>query len=372
MRNCQNLKNLIIMIGLGSILIWITGCRAKTSEEMNTVILDVYSNTISELNTSDLIKDIRFIPLETTPDNLIGSISKIIKNKDRYYILDARIGKKILVFKTNGKYLFSFGKMGKGPEEFTKLVDISIDSKNDVIYLLDNGRKIIKTDLNGEFILEKNAPSEYNQIQNIVAHDGYLYGASGQHAGIEKMFQVIQFDELLNPVNYFLPYEYTFPGTLQFVNRLYEFNNTVNFVSVFENKIYSKSGDSFTERYSLDVGDKSLQLQDLTSDKFVMNTEGIYLFSYCIEGDNLIHLPVFLNGRPRLGLVDKNSNTYFTIDKLNANPYSLPPSSSFYDGWYIAAMNSIQFAQGYPDSEVKPKEEDNPVVIEYQLTFTGK
>jgi hypothetical protein len=371
MRNYQNLKSLISIIVLGFTLSWITGCRAKTVDETNTITLDIYSNSITELNTSDLIKDIRFIPLETTADNIIGGISKIIKNKDRYYILDASIGK-ILVFETNGKYLFSFGKIGKGPEEFTKLVAISIDSKNDVIYLLDNGRKIIKTDLNGKFILEKNAPSEYNRIQNIVAHDGFLYGASGQQEGIEKMFQIIQFDELLNPVNYFLPYEYSFPGILSFANRLYEFNNTVNFVNVFENKIYSKSGNSFSERYSLDVGGKSLQLQDMTPDKFVMNTDGIYLFSYCFEGDSLIHLPVFLNGRPRLGLIDKNSNTYYTIDKLNANPYPLPQSSLFYDGWYIAQMNSIQFAQKYPDSEVKPKEEDNPIVIEYQLTFRGK
>ena len=372
MSNYQRLTSLLVIIAIGFSITWIVGCRVKTIDETNTVILDVYSNTISEVNTSDLIKDIRFIPLETTPDNLIGSISKTIKNKDRYYILDARIAKKILVFDTKGKYLFSFGKIGKGPEEFTKLVDISIDSKNDVIYLLDNGRKIIKTDLNGEFILEKNAPSEYNQIQNIVAHDGFLYGASGQHFGIEKMFQVIQFDELLNPMNYFLPYEYTFPGTLQFANRLFEFNNTVNFVSVFENKIYSKSGNSFTERYSLDVGAKSLQLQDLTSEKFVMNTEGIYIFSYCIEGDNLIHLPIFINGRPRLGLIDKNSDTYFTIDKINMDTYYMPTPNSFYDGWYIAAMSSLQFEKEFPNSDIKPKEDDNPILIEYQISFRAK
>ena len=364
--------NLVFTLVIGLAVTWITACRTKPIHESNSITLDPFSNRIPEINSSQLIKSIRFIPLETTAENILGSISKLIKTKDRYYILDGKIGRKVYVFDIKGNYLFSFGESGRGPQEYINPTDITIDEKEGAIYLLDNGQKIIKTDLNGKFILEKQAPQEYNRIQNIVAHDGFVYATSGQQYGTEKQFQILQSDRQLNPIEYFLPYEYPFPATLHFANRLYVFNNNINFVSVFENKTYSKSANGFSERYIFDVGNKGLQLADLTPDKFVLNSEGIYLFSYCIEGDSLIHLPIFLNGRPRFGLIDKASNRYFTIDRIIDDTYSMPAPISFYEGWYIGTMSSLQFAREFPNSNINPKEDDNPVLIEYQLSFRAK
>lgn len=84
-----------------------------------------------------VIKKVRFIPLETKEDCLLGEIDKIISVKNRLYILDRGINKQIFVFNTEGKYLGSIGKYGKGPGEFISLSDFIIDDKKNQLLVLD-------------------------------------------------------------------------------------------------------------------------------------------------------------------------------------------------------------------------------------------
>lgn len=299
------LKDQVICIVLFTFIIGLQACTSEPVKKSEIITFEAFKNRIPALKSSDLVDDIEFIPLETTHENLIGRISKLIKEDDKYYILDSKSARKILVFDSAGQFLFSFGNVGKGQGEYSNLIDFTIDSERKTFYMLDSVNKIIKTGMNGDFILEKKVPGDYNRIQDIIAHKGIAYGASGQQPGIGKKYQIIQFDKDLNPVGYSLPYLFSFPGTLRYGNRFYRYNNKINFVSVFENKIYSESDGTFSERYVFNVENKGLDLKDLTSDRFLMNIKGVYLFSYCVEGDDMIFMPMFYDGRPRMGIVQK-------------------------------------------------------------------
>lgn len=343
-----------------------------SGQNSGTIVIQTFQNRLSILNTSQFVDSIHFIPLETTENNLIGTVTKIIKTDDKYYVLDNKMAKKIFVFDTKGKFLYSIGIYGKGPGEYSNLTDFTVDVKRNFVYLVDDRLKFIKMRLNGDFILEKKVPSDCKNYSDIIAYNGLIYASSGQQSGNEIKYNLIQFDEKLTPVNRFLSYEYSFPGTLSFNNRLYTFNGNINFVSAFENIIYCKSGDKFTERFKFDVDSKGLILKDLTSDKFVENKTGVYFFNSCVEGDDLIFLPIFYSGRPRFGFIQKKSNKYFMIDKINEDSFPLIPFITFYNGKYISTINSSSFKKRFPVSKIDPKITDNPIIIEYQISYKGQ
>lgn len=103
-----------------------------------------------------LIKSIKFIPLETKNDNLLGKVNKIFATNDIIYVLDMRYTKKIFAFNKEGKYLNSIGHRGKGPGEYLSINDFIVDEKRNTLQILDSElRKVLIYDaINGKFIKE--------------------------------------------------------------------------------------------------------------------------------------------------------------------------------------------------------------------------
>jgi hypothetical protein len=375
--NNEKLKRSFLSFITGStfvILIATLGCTTnpKPSQERN--IIQPFSNVISTLYTSQFIDDIKFIPLETTKDNLMGGPLKLLKTEDKYYILDVGNNKKFFVFDTTGKFLYSFGKYGRGPGEYSNPGSFTIDKERKCIYLIDESLKIIKMGMDGTLILEKKVPKDYRNFTNIVAQDGKIFVSSGQEGGNEKKYQVLEFDENLNPQNWYLPYEYDFPGLLRFGNRLYKYNNSIYFVNIFESSVYQKTGDHFSERFKLDVQGNELNLKDLTDIQFVENKTGVYLFQSILEGDDLIFLPIFSSGRPKVGFLHKPTNKYHQVDKIVEDSYPLLilMLSSFYDGKYISIVGCDHFKKIFPKSNLDPKITDNPIIVEYKLSYKDR
>jgi hypothetical protein len=361
-----------IIISVSVLLISICLNISISGQNSGPIVIHAFQNRLSILNTSQLVDNINFIPLETTENNLIGTISKLIKTDDKYYILDNKKAKKIFVFDTRGKFLYCIGTNGKGPGEYSNLTDFAVDVKRNFIYLVDNRIKLIKMGLNGDFILEKKVPDDCKNYSDIIAYNGLIYASPGQQSGNEKKYNLVQFDEELNPINRFLPYENSFPGTFPFNNRLYTFNNSIYFVSAFENIIYCKSADKFTERFIFDVDGKGLILKDLTVGKFIENKTGVYLFDSCVEGDDLIFVPIFYSGKPRFGFLQKKSNRFFIVDKINGDPVYLSPFISYHNGMFISEISSNLFKKYFPHSIINPELTDNPIIIEYQISYKGQ
>jgi hypothetical protein len=343
-----------------------------SAQNPKPIIIHPSQNRLPVLNSSQLIKNINFIPLETTSDNLIGSVSKIIRTADKFFVLDQYKAKKIFVFDLKGRFLDSIGNRGKGPGEYSNISDFTIDEQRQVIYLIDDGLKIIKLGINGDFIFEKKLDSVCRNISDIIASEGLIFASPGRRPGHDKKYDLIQFDENLNPVRWFLPYQYSFPGTNPFNNRLYKYNNSIYFVSAYDNKIYYLTANSISERFIFDTEGKELDLKDLTSEKYVENKTGVYLFHNCVEGDEIIFVPIFYQGWPRFGFIEKKTNKYFLVDKINKDPIPLFQFSSFYNGRFFTTLNSNVFLKTFPDSKIDIEITDNPVIIEYQISFRNK
>jgi|GEM_PF-6993734 len=100
------MKNSILFIILSFSLL---SCQHKGDSTKNSTIetIPVFSNYTAELPFSAFVDTIELIPLETTEDNLIGEITRVIFNNGKYYIrsTNGMQNPKLFVFNENGKYI---------------------------------------------------------------------------------------------------------------------------------------------------------------------------------------------------------------------------------------------------------------------------
>jgi len=101
---------------------------------------------------SEFSDSIEYIFLETTDACLIDAIDKIMIDDSLIFIFNK---KQLLIFNVSGKFERSIGKVGKGPGEYLEIIDFTINSRENKIYILDVGQqKVIRYSYDGEFELE--------------------------------------------------------------------------------------------------------------------------------------------------------------------------------------------------------------------------
>ena len=114
-----------------------SSCQSKREEPAAAVRVDLDQVPEGKL----VIKDLAYIPLETTGEVLLGRISKLLYRDGKFYVLDQKSGG-VFVFDEKGKHLTSILKKGEGPGEYIELMDMDVDKAGNV-YVFDNARRNI-------------------------------------------------------------------------------------------------------------------------------------------------------------------------------------------------------------------------------------
>lgn len=119
------------------------------------------------INLSEIASEILYVPLETTPESLVGGFSNEnhYENGLLYYFMG---DKSIKIFDKNGKYLKVLDRKGRGPQEYEYLGDFSIDYETGNL-LVQTSRKIVEYPSEGNFVRNIDMPSdslpEYNFLE---------------------------------------------------------------------------------------------------------------------------------------------------------------------------------------------------------------
>ena len=113
--------------------------------------IPIFSNYTKQLPFSAFVDNIELIPLETTEDNLIGEITRLIFNDGKYYIRSTHgmQNAKLFVFDENGKYLKRISKQGGGPGEYIEFKDFTMTSDNQVV--IADYKRLLYFDSEGKF-----------------------------------------------------------------------------------------------------------------------------------------------------------------------------------------------------------------------------
>ena len=125
----------------------------------NLAVIDVERGlkNLSHLKVSDLGKTIRYIPLETMEDALIGknTVVKVLKN---YIVVESKSspasnvdpGVCLLFSKKDGRFIAKIGHKGQDPEAYTNCFSWT-DEKEELLYFQRKPNQLIKYDMRGKF-----------------------------------------------------------------------------------------------------------------------------------------------------------------------------------------------------------------------------
>jgi hypothetical protein len=164
-------------------LVWLfcfLGC--KNEPNSNNLSLINPTSSYSQFDLLAFVDTLEYIPLEENESTYLGAILKIIKT-DNAYIIKCENRSAMFFFGLNGEYLKKVVATGEGPYEFSNLMDLAYDKKDNCLFLLDfENKKIITYDL---------------KLDKIIAESGSL----GQHAySLEhfnsKLYLVSEFNKL--------------------------------------------------------------------------------------------------------------------------------------------------------------------------------
>jgi len=121
----------------------------------------------TELFASTLFNSPKTIILETSKDCLIGTVADIQVYDGKIFISDEKSAKALYIFDMDGKFIRKIGGNGRGPGEYLRLMDFTIDKINHELYLLDGNNKLHRYKVDGTYLNSITIEIEYASIRSV-------------------------------------------------------------------------------------------------------------------------------------------------------------------------------------------------------------
>jgi hypothetical protein len=147
--------------------------------------------------------------LKSENNTFISSMDQVRMFKDNFYVLDKR-QKMIFKFSNAGDLISKIGKVGRGPGEYTFVMDFFL--KDNRIYVLDIQQRIFIYDLDGKFLELINLPFQANYFENLgsskivfqdLIYDGVLSSILGVYClEAEKIIHSLNAEKGINDDDY--------------------------------------------------------------------------------------------------------------------------------------------------------------------------
>ena len=153
----------LLKIGLVACIL-LVGCRQNSIEDtMGIAVIDVERQigTYQEIAVSEIVSEFEYIPLETGKNCLVGSIMQIIVTSTHIFCYGLTGGGGggfaigpgqwfCYAFGRDGRFITEIGRVGQGPGEYTTITGMSIDEKNQTLYL-ETTRSLLEYSWDGVF-----------------------------------------------------------------------------------------------------------------------------------------------------------------------------------------------------------------------------
>jgi hypothetical protein len=222
---------------------------------------------LSDLKTIKLselgVVDIDYIPLETNEQSFISGNfdmismgSRIIAEKDYFIIKNFN---KIKKFNSDGSFVATIGKVGRGPDEFLTAHDIDVNRKNHEVFVVDAWeKKFFVYSGNGDFIRTFPCPINTNGFR--FTSDGILCYSTDYMGNIKNSYNLIDNQGKIIKV---FPNKY--PWELKSKNApvlndniFYEFNNQIFKKEIYSDTIYVYNSGTFKPHLVIEHGERLL------------------------------------------------------------------------------------------------------------------
>ena len=248
-------------------LVVLYSCSGNTGTDTQIIDIESAVGTGSIHKASEILKDIRYIRLETTPASLIGYIRNIIIENGKIYILAYGNVNTITIFDINGKYLNTLNRTGRGPEEYLSITDFTVNSQGNIVIASDEA-EILEYNSDLKFVRkitpDENALSNSRKWNFIMLTDGLFASGiiyAGTNPGDVKQDLIIYNEDSLSVLqSYNVNTQQLIPGVSSVVISYYEryiYENSLNIYKIGNDTIFNidyENGYLKTARYIMNYG----------------------------------------------------------------------------------------------------------------------
>ncbi len=273
-----------------SLFIGISACRDYIPEfELTDYSIRTHAEPIKidvedtkPLILSEIACNISYIILETKPEATIGSVDKIIKYKDLYFIADMQKGATIYSFDSSGKYLFKIQNKGRGPGEYIGIDDFDINRDKELIIIYDrSGGGIFEYDLSGSFVKKYPVDLVFESFRHLegttlLAYSKYMRNPSLPQAENSSIF-TFNYQNIKRSATYatfddkFLLFQKVFKIT----DNICSSNGSFYIYDFYLNSFFSFINDSLAIRWVIDYGKNNIPNSFWSSSDFISLQNGI-------------------------------------------------------------------------------------------------
>jgi len=365
------------------------------TDSINTTIIKA-DEPLSSINASDIIEEVRFIPLETNKEALIAYYNNIMIYDDKIYIIDnlQGSGSGLFIFDMNGKFLNKIGQKGGGPQDFGLPSGFDIARNGNYFMVYDNWkRRNMYYDMDGNFLKKSNV--SFRQFFTFgILPSNTVVSVTGKsdhnhHLGDYDKYRLV-FSDTLGNINKF---GFEFDDNMNLPvgwSSIYRYNNELLYYQQYANSIYSVTDTLIREKYRIDCSNfsafdiKKINQYDKMEDfdEYWYRTANLY--PSISENNN--HLFFTINNMKEYHryFYDKRSGKHIGFKKMNFdNDFCVQFSNNFYSygDYFIRIVSPVELAElkknrdkeGKPLSEKFSKmidgldEEDNDVLVLFKI-----
>jgi 6-bladed beta-propeller len=277
-------------------------------------------------NLSEIATDVEYIPLETTPNSIMGRIINVkIRNN---YIYIATVDNKIFCFDASGRYLFNLNKIGRGPEEYLYCSEFDVNESNSILAVKGTKEIILYNQVSTGFnFLRRIKLNESPQILNFVGqNDNILLQYSNPYGTnpISKELINLKGETLLSWPNFMkFQIQEKIMVLSRYENTSFNFKNDLYLKEVGNDTIFRFNGNILDPVLIFDTKNKRVSPEVRANAKYYADhMYEYYILQKFFGSERFIYYTAAFN---------KDYNIAGIYDKVKKTSYAVPGKEFFKD-----------------------------------------
>lgn len=228
----------------------------RKSNEKGTI---VFSQSSSNEWLSKL--DYQFIPLETNDSCLVSTVSDMVFDSSRLYLIDGK-SNLVFAFSLSGEFISQVGDVGSGPSEYQYPVNLHIDkTKQELIVADANTPKLVYYDLKTlKYKRQLRSDDYFTNCAWLPNGDIILASGSSYVTPKRERFYAQITDENLKRKQYICPCSFDPQYRLAIGSVFYTFQDQVYLNLPFLHSVYQINETTCEETYAIEL--KGFQMPD--------------------------------------------------------------------------------------------------------------
>lgn len=228
----------------------------RKSDEKGTI---VFSQSSSNEWLSKL--DCQFIPLETNDSCLVSTVSDMVFDSSRLYLIDGK-SNLVFAFSLSGEFISQVGDVGSGPSEYQYPVNLHIDkTKQELIVADANTPKLVYYDLKTlKYKRQLRSDDYFTNCAWLPNGDIILASGSSYVTPKRERFYAQITDENLKRKQYVCPRSFDPQYRLAIGSVFYTFQDQVYLNLPFLHSVYQINETTCEETYAIEL--KGFQMPD--------------------------------------------------------------------------------------------------------------